>query len=83
MITCKQAAEWTSRELDAPLFFVSRAMLGFHRMLCVNCRRFHTQLVQIERELAEFVETGVPESVSLPEEVRERITLALRNELGS
>ena len=82
MISCKQAAEWTSRELDDRLRLGPRAVLGFHRLLCGNCRRFRTQLTEVDRAVGAFVAAGVPGSVRLPEEARERIIQALQDERG-
>lgn len=77
MISCKRAAEWTSRELDAGLPLGRRTVLGFHRLLCADCRRFRTQLAEVDRAVGEFVTAGVPEAVHLPEDSKERIKQTL------
>ena len=80
MISCKRAAELTSRELDVPLGFGGRTLLGFHRLVCAACRRFRTQLVEVDRAVGEFLAVGVLDSVALPDDARERIARALRDE---
>lgn len=80
MITCKRAAEWTSRELDTSIGIGRSLSLGFHRFLCGNCHRFRTQLAEVDRAVGEFIAAGVPESVHLSDDARKRITRALRDE---
>jgi predicted anti-sigma-YlaC factor YlaD len=80
VISCKRAAELTSRELDTPLPLGTRAVLGFHRLVCAACRRFRGQLAEVDRAVAVYVTTGVAESVHLPDDVRERIVQALRDD---
>ena len=80
MISCKRAAEWTSRELDGELSAAPRAVLGVHRLLCGNCRRFRIQLVEVDRAVGEFVTAGLPDAVHLPDDARERIRQALRDD---
>jgi hypothetical protein len=48
--------------------------------MCGKCRQFRSQLVEVDKAVGEFVAVGVPDSVRLPEEARERISRALRNE---
>lgn len=80
MITCQRAAEWTSRELDAALGGGRGLALGVHRLLCGKCRRFRTQVAEIDRAVREFVSAGLPTDVHLPDDARERIRQALRDE---
>lgn len=80
MITCKQAVEWTSRELDAALGVGRGFALGFHRLVCGKCRRFRTQLAEIDRAVTAFVTAGVPSSVRLTDDAKERIKQTLHDE---
>lgn len=82
MISCKRAAEWTSRELDAPLGVCRGLALRLHRLVCGDCRRFRTQLAEVDRAAAAFVAAAVPDSARLPDDARERITKALRDAGG-
>lgn len=82
MISCKRAAELTSRELDDRLPAGQSFALGFHRLLCVNCRRFRGQLAEVDRAAGEAVSAGAcPEDVRLPEVARGRIRHALVEEV--
>jgi hypothetical protein len=82
VISCQRAAEWTSRELDAALGGGHRLALGVHRLLCGKCRRFRVQLAEIDRAVGEFVAAGAPADARLPDESKERIKQALRDEAG-
>lgn len=82
MISCQRAAAWTSRELDAALNPAARSLLGFHRLVCGNCRRYGRQLAEVDAAVAGFLADGLPEPARLPGEARERITRALRDASG-
>jgi hypothetical protein len=74
------ASAWTSRELDESLPLGSRAVLGFHRLLCADCRRFRHQLEEIDRAVREFINVRVPNAVHLSDDAKERIRQSLREE---
>ncbi len=57
-------------------------MLGVHRWMCVACRRFRKQLVEIDHAVRDYMEIGVPTTMDMPVEVRTRIEQALREELN-
>jgi hypothetical protein len=80
MITCERAAEWTSRALDDPLPGGRRFALGFHRLLCPQCRRFRDQLAEVENAVSQFLADGDPPVDGLSDDARQRIRLALENE---
>lgn len=82
MISCRRAAAWTSRELDAALNPAARSLLGVHRLMCGNCRRYRRQLVEVDAAVSGFLAEVVPESARLPDEARDRITRALRDASG-
>jgi predicted anti-sigma-YlaC factor YlaD len=75
--SCKRAAELTSRELDRPLPAVQRFALGFHRVMCAACRRFRTQLAEVDRAAGEFARAADGPDAALPADARERIRRAL------
>lgn len=54
MITCRRAAELISGEQDAGLPLLQRAGLGFHTLLCRDCRRYRSQLGAVEGAAAAF-----------------------------
>lgn len=78
MITCRRAAEWTSRELDERLSAGRRFALGFHRLVCVQCRRFRDQLAAVDAVAGELLADGVVGSVGLPDAAKERIAQVLK-----
>lgn len=82
MMSCRRAAELTSKELDTELRAGERVALGFHRLMCRACRRFQAQLAEIDRAVARTLAgpAGGP-SVGLPEAARERIDAALETEM--
>lgn len=79
MITCRQATEWTSGELDERLSAGRRFVLGFHRLLCGKCRRFRTQLAEIDHAVGEAIAAGELAAEPLPDDARERLRAALEN----
>ena len=85
MVSCKEAAELASRQLDEPLSFRQRAGLRFHMMMCALCRRFATQLAALQRLSRVAGESG-PNSIiaaggdmqeTLPAVVKARIKDAI------
>jgi hypothetical protein len=81
MISCKRAAEWTSRELDEPLPPFRRFAVGLHRLLCPACRRFRDQLRAVNLALNRHLASTIPESDErLTEDARRRIRQALLEE---
>jgi hypothetical protein len=83
VMSCKRAAELTSRELDVPLRVYQRLALCLHRVLCPACRRFRRQLAELHRAIAQFLKSaGAPSAVRLSAVARGRIHQALRDETG-
>lgn len=80
MITCQRAAEWTSREVDEPLPVGRRFALAVHRLLCPSCRRFRTQLVELDQAVGRFITDGTAASEGLTDDARQRIKEALAND---
>lgn len=80
MITCRRAAEWTSREVDDPLPAGRRFALGLHRFLCPKCRRFATQLAEVDRAVGDTIRAAELGSTPLTDEARERMRRALQEE---
>ncbi len=77
--SCRRVAELTSQELDTPLPLNKRLALGVHRLMCSACRRFRTQLREIDRAIGEYVcATSRVTTVRLPDESKMRIKEVLR-----
>ena len=54
MMTCRQATELISRELDINLPLRQRMGLRFHSLLCRTCRRFRGQIATVDAAVTEF-----------------------------
>ncbi len=80
MITCQRAAECTSQELAESLPAGVRFALGFHRFLCPPCRRFRTQVAEVERAVEHFLTDGEGSGEGLSDDARRRIADALAND---
>ena len=80
MITCRTAAEWTSREVAERLPAGRRFAIGLHRILCVKCRRFALQLAEVDRAVGETIRAAELGSTPLTTEARERMRRALQEE---
>ena len=82
MISCRRAAELASKELDTELRPRERVALGVHRLVCGACRRFRTQLAEIDRAVTQTLAgPGGNPSVALPDAARARLDAALGSEL--
>jgi predicted anti-sigma-YlaC factor YlaD len=82
MITCRRAAELTSRSLDGRLSLAQRALLRLHALTCGGCRRYGDQLRRLHRVLARLVATTAPAGPGLPPAARERLRAAVRRRAG-
>lgn len=77
--SCRQAAELTSKALDAPLGAGERLKLAVHRAACTHCRRYRDQLAQVDRAVAELVSvTGDGEPAGLSDAAKDRLRRAVR-----
>ena len=80
MISCKEAMELASKELDARLSGKERLLLWIHVWICRGCSRYQQQL----QWLHELYKQSSPESwlpdVTLPPQAKDRIRQRLRRE---
>ncbi len=81
MITCRKAAELSSRELDAGLSLAARLAVGVHCVVCGKCRTFRGQVAEVNRVLSEYVTDKVPPGDGLPADARDRIRVKLREKV--
>jgi Putative zinc-finger len=81
-LRCDGMARLASESLDRELSFGERIALRSHVVYCSACRRYVRQIRRLRsaaRVLLTRLETGDPFSgVLLPDDVRDRITHALR-----
>jgi hypothetical protein len=83
MTPCKRAAELIALSLETPLHWRQRLALAFHLCLCDLCRRFRRQMRLMQRAgrtAGQPEQTPEMADVTLPEEARERIKRALREQ---
>jgi hypothetical protein len=79
MLTCKDASQLVSENLERRLSFRERWGLRLHLWICVNCRRFERQMNFLHaalRTLGKRAEVA-DDSTEFPPEARERIRKAL------
>jgi hypothetical protein len=83
VITCRRAAELISGEQDDALPLLRRAALGFHTLLCRDCRRYRRQLGAVEKAAAEVLagsRTGNRDAALSPE-AKEHLKAAINSRL--
>jgi hypothetical protein len=83
MTSCKRAAELIARSLETPLTWRQRLALALHLGVCNMCRRFRRQMRLVQRagrSLDKGETTPGRDEVALPEEARDRIKRALREQ---
>lgn len=44
MLTCKDATQLMSQQMDGKLSVMNRISLGFHLLICQGCRNFEEQI---------------------------------------
>ncbi len=80
MLTCKQATELASRNLDEPLTFKQRLGLKFHLMICSLCRAYERHIRFIKRaspQIDKHIESQTQHK--LPETAKARIKQQLKD----
>jgi predicted anti-sigma-YlaC factor YlaD len=83
-LPCEEMARLLSESLDRDLSRLERFALKSHLLYCAACRRYARQLKEVRHALARLasrLETDDPlPGPGLPDDVRERITQALKRE---
>ncbi len=78
MISCREAMELASKELDTPLSGKERLLLRLHVWFCTGCRRYERQL----QWMHEVCKLSNPEAwlseVGLSSQARQRIRQRLQ-----
>jgi hypothetical protein len=84
MFSCKEIARLVSESLDHTLPFGQRVAVRFHLMMCSLCSRFRRQMLFVREMGRRFGKggdrAGMPATVRLSPEARERIRCALKRE---
>ena len=70
-MTCRQAAELISRELDTSLPLSRRVGLGFHTLMCGACRRFRRQLGVLDETVANAI--AAPSAATIPTDSKDNL----------
>ncbi len=85
--SCARYAQRLSSVEAIPLTVAERAAYTFHYYWCVDCRRYKTQIVQLETSLEDFcrafaegeIELPNEPNLVLPEHIRQSIANKLKN----
>ncbi len=80
MPNCRETSRLVSESMDRKLPLFKRLVLRLHLRMCKYCHRFERQLLmmrQISRHINQHIER-LDTSISLPDEARERIRIAIR-----
>lgn len=81
--SCARYTERLSRVETVPLTRAERAAYTFHYYWCVDCRRYKTQIVQLETTLEEFCRAFAEGEIELPNEPGLVLPEDFRNRLAA
>ena len=79
MVSCRRAAELTSRSLDRPLSLSQRLRLWLHTRTCGGCRRYRQQLGRLHALLSRLLPAATPAGPGLTPDARERLRTVVEN----
>lgn len=77
MLNCKQASELMSQAMDTKLPLAKTMSLKLHLMMCHGCSNFKSQILFIHKAAKYFGTSSHGGSMSLSDEARKRIQIAL------
>ncbi|WP_459557906.1 anti-sigma factor family protein [Lacunimicrobium album] len=76
---CREATQAISQSFDAKLTRLKRLDLAIHTMLCVSCRRFQRQMVELHQNFEKLGDEVTSDMMlELPVVSRERMTAELK-----
>lgn len=76
---CREATQAISQSLDVKLTRLKRLDLAIHTMLCVSCRRFQRQMVELHQNFENLGDEVTGDMMfELPVVSRERMTAELK-----
>jgi predicted anti-sigma-YlaC factor YlaD len=79
-LPCEGMTRLASESLDRDLNRLERVALGSHLLYCAACRRFVRQVEVLRRAVRRIEAGGSLPGPALPDDVRERIKRALRED---
>ena len=65
MLSCKDVTEQASHALDEPQGFMARLAMRLHLFMCVNCRRYVTQLGLVSEVTRANAEPDAPDDAEV------------------
>ena len=77
MLSCKKTTELASNRLDGPINGWQKIGMGFHLLLCLNCRRYFKQLKFLQRVFTNADKQALGPALS--DEARQRIRQKLQD----
>jgi len=86
MISCQEASQLVSHQVDRPLSLKDRLRLRFHLLLCKACPTLHRKFETLHRAGQQYIlhdEACGNECPDLSPEAKERIAKSLRQEKDS
>ena len=82
MLTCKDTSRLISEAQERKLTFIEKVNLRIHILACASCRRFEQQIGFLRNALkGSFSEGQLPADKPLPDDSKERILKASKNNL--
>ena len=80
MLNCKEVSRLVSESLDRELPLRERMGVQFHLMMCSMCRTYSHQMHVLRQVVRRSAESGVADQEPLPEDVRNRIRQAMKDQ---
>jgi hypothetical protein len=77
-MSCREAADFTSRELDGSLTPGMRDRLGQHRSVCSSCRRYLAQLQFVSKAARSRLHLEVMDQAQLAAESKDRMKVLVQ-----
>jgi hypothetical protein len=84
MISCQKATELASHSLDRPLNLWEKVALKTHLKICLQCKKYHQQLLTLHEatgRFAEFLDANGDQLPRLSPDARQKVLAALKNEM--
>lgn len=76
--SCREMADWVSKELDQRLPLSVRIRMKIHLYMCRNCHTYREQIHHVERCLERYYSEDAPAETSLSEEKKRALKEILK-----